>query len=268
MLEGRSSRLENAAPAIEAVGHWARQFLISRNGFEAAVTGTTREPVELVRVRWRGRSRCIVVRQALTESRARNVQEPLDPESFDPWAQSSESLAVRTLQLSRCRACGGEKRVRCLTCQGSARIPCDSCNGSGLTWSPRSRRMIGCKVCQGPPKGGQRVCSCYDGKVACEPCGGKGKVEEWSKSRRSSSIADGSARPDGGGGACRVEERPPAIGCGRDEPERGQASGRCGPRVPKRDHDGDLPARRRRGLGPGPGMGRADSRERFEPRAV
>ncbi len=175
MLEVRSNRLETAAPAIQA-GRWARQFLISRSGFEAAVTRVTREPVELVRVRWRGRSRRVVVRQVLTESRVRNVQEPLDPGAFDPWAESSESLAVRTLQISRCRDCGGEKRVRCLTCQGSAKVPCDSCDGSGSVWSQRSGRMIGCRACRGE---GERRCSCRDGWISCGTCGGKGKVEEW-----------------------------------------------------------------------------------------
>lgn len=176
MLEVRSQDPVGAAPAIQAAGSWARQFLISRRGFEAAVTRVTPEPVELVRVRWRGRSRRIVVRQVLTESRVRNVQETLDPRSFDPWAESSESLAVRTLQLARCRTCGGEKRVRCHTCQGSARVPCDSCGGSGSVWSQRSGRMIACRTCRGD---GMRRCSCRDGWLSCGTCGGKGKVEEW-----------------------------------------------------------------------------------------
>ncbi len=176
MLEVRSSRSENAGPAVHAAGRWARQFLISRSGFEAAVIRATREPVELVRVRWRGRSRRVVVRQVLTESRVRNVQEPLDPGLFDPWAEASESLAVRTLQLSRCGDCGGEKRVRCVTCQGSARVSCDSCNGSGSVGSQRSGRMIACRACRGD---GERRCSCRDGWVSCGTCGGKGKVEEW-----------------------------------------------------------------------------------------
>lgn len=176
MLEVRSSRLENAAPAIQAAGRWARQFLISRSGFEAAVTDATREPVELVRVRWRGRSRRIVVRQTLTESRVRNVQEPLDPGALDPWSESAESLPARTLQLSRCRTCGGEKRVLCLTCRGSAVVGCEVCGGSGSVWSQRSGRMIACRTCRGD---GKRRCSCRDGWLSCGPCGGKGKVEEW-----------------------------------------------------------------------------------------
>ncbi len=176
MLEARSGRLEETGPAIRAAGRWTRRFLISGREFEAAVRESAPEPVELVRVRWRGRSRRIVVRRAVTESRVRNIREPLDPDSFDPWAESLESLPARTLQVSRCRTCEGEKRVRCLTCQGSASIPCDSCNGSGLTWSPRSRRMIGCRVCR---KSGRRTCACFDGRVPCGPCDGKGKVEEW-----------------------------------------------------------------------------------------
>jgi hypothetical protein len=166
---------ERANPAILAAGRWARQFLISRRGFEAAVRSTQLEPVELIRVRWRGRSRHITIRQALTESRARKIEEPLVPGSFDPWADAAESLATQTRQLSRCRACGGEKKVLCSTCHGSARIPCDSCGGRGLIWSPRSRRMIGCRVCR---KSGKRICSCFDGKISCGACGGKGKVEE------------------------------------------------------------------------------------------
>src|SRR5262249_24067552 len=89
---------------------------------------------------------------------------------------SPESLADRTRQVSRCRTCGGEKKVRRLTCRGSASISCDFCNGSGRTWSPRSRRMIGCRVCR---KSGRKVCACFDGRVPCGPCDGKGKVEEW-----------------------------------------------------------------------------------------
>ena len=176
MLEARSEEPDRVDPAIPAAGRWARQFLISERGFEAAVRETALE-VELVRVRWRGRTRRIIVRRAFTESRIRNVQEPLDPGSFDPWTESSESLA-RTRQLSRCRTCGGEKRVRCLTCQGSAMVPCDSCNGSGSTWSQRSRRMIGCRTCRGS---GQRRCSCRDGLLSCGSCGGKGRPRSGSK---------------------------------------------------------------------------------------
>jgi hypothetical protein len=176
VLEVHSKEQEEEASAILAAGRWARQFLISKGGFEAAVRDSRSEPVELIQVRWRGRSRQITVRRALTESRARNIEEPLAPGSFDPWAESAESLAAQTRQLSRCRVCGGEKKVPCPTCQGSARIPCGSCGGSGRTWSPRSRRMIGCRVCR---KSGKRICSCFDGKIPCEVCGGKGKVEEW-----------------------------------------------------------------------------------------
>jgi hypothetical protein len=176
VLEARSQGLEGAHPAILAAGRWARQFLISKRGFEAAVSEASSEPVELIRVRWRGRTRRVIVRQTFTESRVRNVQEPLDPRSFDPWSESSESLTAKTLQLSRCRTCGGEKTVLCGTCGGSAVILCELCKGSGFTWSPRSRRMIGCRVCR---KSGKRICSCRDGRVSCGPCGGKGKVEEW-----------------------------------------------------------------------------------------
>ncbi len=176
MLEVRSTGLEEASPAILAAGRWAKQFLISKRGFEAAVSEASSEPVELIRVRWRGRTRRIIVRQAFTESRVRNVQEPLDPRSFDPWSESSESLAVKTRHLARCRTCGGEKTVLCGTCGGSAVILCELCKGSGFTWSPRSRRMVGCRACR---KSGKRICSCRDGRVSCGPCGGKGKVEEW-----------------------------------------------------------------------------------------
>ena len=176
MLEVHSKEREEAGSAVLAAGRWARQFLISKRGFEAAVRNIRLEPVELIRLRWRGRSRNITVRRALTESRARKIEEPLVPGSLDPWAESAESLASQTRQLSRCRACGGEKRVLCPTCQGSARIPCDSCRGSGSVWSPRSRRMIGCRVCR---KSGKRICSCFDGKIPCGACGGRGKVEEW-----------------------------------------------------------------------------------------
>lgn len=168
--------MEGVDQAIQAAGRWARQFLISRRELEAAVREVTCEPVELVRIRWRGRTRRVTVRRALTESRVRNVQEPLDPGSFDPWAESSQSLAARTRQLARCRTCGGEKRVCCLNCQGTAVVPCDACQGSGMTWSPRSRRMIGCRACR---RSGRRKCSCRDGWLSCGPCGGKGKVEEW-----------------------------------------------------------------------------------------
>lgn len=176
MLEVHGKSLEGPAPAILAAARWARRFLISQRGFEAAVTESRSEPVELVRVRWRGRTRRVVVRQVLTESRVRKVQEPLDPGAFDPWTEVSESLAVRTRQIARCRSCGGEKRVRCLTCGGSAVVGCDVCGGSGSAWSQRSRRMIACRTCRGD---GQRRCSCRDGRLSCGPCGGKGKVEEW-----------------------------------------------------------------------------------------
>jgi hypothetical protein len=176
VLELGSKRRDGVDPAIQAVGRWARQFLISERGFEAAVSEITPELVELTRVRWRGRTRRIIVRQALTESRIRNIQEPLDPGPLDPWTETSESLAARPRQLSRCRACGGEKRVGCLTCRGSAMVGCDACRGSGSTWSPRSRRMIVCRTCRGSS---QRRCSCRDGLLSCGPCGGKGRVEEW-----------------------------------------------------------------------------------------
>jgi hypothetical protein len=176
LLEVLGKSLEGPDPAVLAAGRWARRFLISQRGFEAAVTESTSEPVELIRVRWRGRTRRVIVRQALTDSRVRNVKEPLDPGSVDPWTEVSESLAARTLQVSRCRTCGGEKKVRCLTCGGSAVVGCDVCGGSGSTWSQRSRRMIACRTCRGD---GQRRCSCRDGRLACGPCGGKGKVEEW-----------------------------------------------------------------------------------------
>jgi len=168
--------MEHVGPAIIAAARWARQFLISKRGFEAAIGETASEPAELIRVRSRGRARRIIVRQASTESRARNVLEPLDPSWFDPWAESSETLAVKTRQLSRCQTCAGEKRVRCLTCQGIAMVSCGICSGSGFTWSPRSRRMIGCRVCR---KSGKRICSCRDGWTSCAACSGKGKVEEW-----------------------------------------------------------------------------------------
>lgn len=176
MLEGRSKAPDEVASAIRTAGRWARQFLISESGLEAAVTQAASEPVELIRVRWRGRTRRIVVRSTLTQSRVRNVQEPLDPGPFDPWAESTDSLAARTRQISRCRTCDGEKKVRCPVCGGSATIACDMCNGSGSTWSPRSRRMIGCRACR---KSGRRTCPCFDGKIPCESCNGKGKVEEW-----------------------------------------------------------------------------------------
>lgn len=176
MLEVRSQGLEGERPALWVAWHWARSFLISKRGFEAAVSDITPEPVELIRVRWRGRTRRIIVRQAFTDSRARTLQEPLTPSSFDPWTEFSESLAVKTRQLSRCRICGGEKRVPCPACRGAATISCEHCNGSGSIWSPRSRRMIGCRACHGT---GAKRCACRDGLLACGPCGGKGKVEEW-----------------------------------------------------------------------------------------
>lgn len=176
MLEASREELERAGAAILAAQRWARQFLISKRGFEAAVSGTRLEPVELIRIRWRGRTRRIVVRQAITGSRARKIQEPLDPGSLDPWEESPESLAARPRQISRCRICAGEKRVRCLTCRGSALVACDACGGSGSIWSSRSRRRIACRTCRGT---GERRCSCRDGWISCGPCGGKGKVEEW-----------------------------------------------------------------------------------------
>jgi len=176
LLEARSENPEEAGPAIQTAARWARSFLISKRGFEAAVIETKSEPVELIRVRWRGRTRRTVIRQSLTESRVRTVQEPLDPGLVDSWTEVSESLAARTRQLSRCRACSGEKRVRCPACRGSAVVGCDVCGGSGSTWSQRSSRMIACRTCRGD---GTRRCACRDGLLSCGSCGGKGKVEEW-----------------------------------------------------------------------------------------
>jgi hypothetical protein len=176
LLEVGDDRVKGVARAIQAVGRWARRFLISRRELEASVRTISSEPVELVRIRWRGRTRRVTVRRAFTESRVRHVQEPLDPGLFDPWVESSQSLAARTRLLARCRTCGGEKKVHCLNCQGTAMVPCDACQGSGLTWSPRSRRMVGCRACR---RSGRRRCSCRDGWLSCGPCGGKGKVEEW-----------------------------------------------------------------------------------------
>ena len=122
--------------AIGAAGRWAKQFFISGREFQAAVTTATTESVELIRVRWRGRSRRIVVRQSLTASRSRNLGESLDPRQFDAWAERSEDLAARTLQLARCRSCGGDKKILCGTCRGSAMVRCENCGGSGSTWSP------------------------------------------------------------------------------------------------------------------------------------
>jgi hypothetical protein len=87
LLEVHGKSLKGPDPAILAAGRWARRFLISERGFVAAVTESTSEPVELIRVRWRGRTRRVIVRQALTESRVRNVKEPLAPGSLDPWTE-------------------------------------------------------------------------------------------------------------------------------------------------------------------------------------
>jgi hypothetical protein len=176
VVEVRNTRPEKASPAIQAAGRWARSFLISRRGFAAAVREAVPEQVELVRVRWRGRSRRIIVRYAVTESRVRNVEEPLDPGKLNPWVESRETLAAIPHQISRCRFCDGAKKVRCLTCQGTAIVQCEACNGSGSIWSQRSGRMIACRTCRG---NSMRRCSCRDGFVSCGPCAGKGKVEEW-----------------------------------------------------------------------------------------
>lgn len=132
--------------AVRAVSRWTRQFLISERELRAAITSVAPEPIELIRVHWRGRSRRGIVRQALTASRSRKLEEPLDPQGLDPWQESSEELAVKTLQVSRCRTCSGEKKVLRPACQGSSVSCCDacgSCHFSGERGSPGRRRLRG-----------------------------------------------------------------------------------------------------------------------------
>jgi hypothetical protein len=94
LLEIHPNERKASAPAIAVAARWARQFWISRRGFETALVAARAAPVELIRVRWRGVTRRAVVRHALTDSRLRNLAEPLDPAVVDPWTETAGSLAA------------------------------------------------------------------------------------------------------------------------------------------------------------------------------
>lgn len=177
--------LQETSRAFHAAELWARRFLITGRELRAAVTETRIIPLHLVRSRWAIRRRRVEPRWTATESRARKLDEPLDPREIDPWGETPEDLAARTRQLVACPSCQGARRIQCPLCHGAARIPCDHCDGSGWTPSTRSRRLIRCQVCR---KTGIRVCPCFDGMVSCEPCAGRGKVERWLEIREESFV--------------------------------------------------------------------------------
>lgn len=165
-----------SSDAVATASGWARRFLLRPSTFARLVTATRSEVLELTRVRWRGRRREVVARTAPTDSRSRKLAEPLDPRSFDPWADDAATLPARTRQLVECPACEGAKKLTCPDCRGTAVVACATCGGRGTAYSSRSARIINCRSCRGQ---GRRRCACRDGLVRCPACAGRGKVDRW-----------------------------------------------------------------------------------------
>lgn len=166
----------NSSDAVTTAGRWAARFLLRPSTFARLVTATQAQVLEFTRIRWRGRRREVVARTTPTDSRSRKLAEPLDPRSFDPWAEDAATLPSRTHQLVECPACDGTKKVACPDCRGTAVVGCSTCAGRGSIYSSRSRRMVNCRSCRGQ---GRRRCPCRDGLTRCPACAGRGKVDRW-----------------------------------------------------------------------------------------
>lgn len=162
--------------AIATASSWARRFYLRPSTFAKLVTATSSQVLEFTRIRWRGRRREIVARTAPTDSRSRKLGDPLDPRSFDPWAEDAATLPSRTRQLVECSPCDGAKKLTCPDCRGTALVGCSTCTGRGSVYSSRSGRVVNCRSCRGQ---GQRRCPCRDGLVRCPACAGRGKVDRW-----------------------------------------------------------------------------------------
>jgi hypothetical protein len=165
-----------AAVARNATLQWSRRFLIGRRAMSEAITDLTSTTEEVLRARWRGRVRQVVVRTAPTDSRKRKLDEPVDPREIDPWQVDPARIENDTRQLVACPACRGQKKVVCATCGGSGVVGCSACHGAGRVRSARSGKIVQCRSCRG---NGRRRCACRDGRAKCEPCRGRGKVERW-----------------------------------------------------------------------------------------
>jgi hypothetical protein len=131
---------------------------------------------QVVRVRRRGRRRQIVPMEAITSSRKRKLDTPMDPATFDPWSEQPDTLPQKTRQLCECSTCQGARTVVCHECMGEALVLCPRCAGSGAVLSPRTGKGINCPSCRGS---GQRRCTCRNGTLSCAVCAGKGKVDRW-----------------------------------------------------------------------------------------
>lgn len=141
-----------------------------------AITDISSTTEEVLRARWRGRARQVVVRTRSTDSRKRKLDDPIDPQEIDPWQVDPTQIEGDTRQLVACPGCLGTKKVVCVTCGGSAVVGCPACHGVGRVRSARSGKTINCRSCRGD---GRRRCACRDGRAKCELCRGRGKVERW-----------------------------------------------------------------------------------------
>ena len=119
---------------------WFRRRLVTKLEALSVVKSTNVREQTLVRVSWTGRTRKVVVRTAVTQSRSRTLDEPIPPSSIDPWSTEIVNLPEKTHQLTICETCDGEKKVDCPECDASGYVACPSCGGSGTAWSSRSNR--------------------------------------------------------------------------------------------------------------------------------
>jgi hypothetical protein len=106
----------------------------------------------------------------------------------DPWdlpvaqptdfQDRTEAMALpHTDRVRTCPLCGSRGRVTCGTCSGFGKVTCPQCGGAGFRTRTETRSV--------PDANGNPVlqtvevrdnCTCFNGKVGCNPCHGQGTV--------------------------------------------------------------------------------------------
>lgn len=161
--------------AVSSASKWALRHFMLPIEFKACIQGIEEETQFFSKVRWYIRKRQIVIKQEPFKGKAER-EEPIAPDTFDPWAENNIGLREKTSQITTCETCNGEKKVTCPSCKGSTHIACPGCHGSGTDISPKTGNVINCRKCKGS---GQKKCKCKTGLTKCLICDGKGKAKRW-----------------------------------------------------------------------------------------
>lgn len=171
------ARMDLRPAALEAATRWARRFWPRPWSLGQLVTRIESAGSKYARAITRWERRTPVWRHQPHQGRKKLSAPALTPEQVDPWDVDEQALATDSRHIKTCPTCQGLKKVNCSRCAGAAKIGCTQCSGSGRVPSKSSNRMVNCRKCRG--SGRMKCPACKSGKVPCQPCGAKGKLEAW-----------------------------------------------------------------------------------------